>query len=81
MFNVCREVPLYMYSSDSQVVQKICNICIDEWGRMCHMHIETDLRMHSMKRVGKTMKTNIRVVDCFALFGAHQHDVIMLIHA
>ena len=35
--------------------------------------------MYSMKSVGKTMKINIRVVDCFALFGAHQHDIIMQI--
>ena len=40
---------------------------------MCHLHIENELLMHSMKSVGKTMKNNIRVVDCFALFRAHQH--------
>ena len=44
---------------------------------MCHLHIENELLMHCMQSVGTTMMTNIRVVECFALFGAHQHDVIM----
>ena len=35
-------------------------------------HIENELLMCSMKSVGKIMKINIRVVDCFALYGAHQ---------
>ena len=41
---------------------------------MCNLHMENELLMHSVKSVGKTMKTNIRVVHCFTLFGAHQHD-------
>ena len=48
---------------------------------MCHLHIENELLMHCMQSVGTTMMINIRVVDCFALFGAHQHEVIMQIHA
>ena len=47
------------------------------------MHIDNELLMHCMQSVGTTMKTNITLnfLDCFALFGAHQHDVIMQIHA
>ena len=45
------------------------------------MHIENELLMHCMQSVGTTMKTNIKYLDCFALFGAHQHDIIMQIHA
>ena len=45
------------------------------------MHIENDLLMHCMQSVGTTIMSNIRVCDCFALIGAHQHDVIMVIHA
>ena len=48
---------------------------------MTSAHRENELLMHCMQSVGTTMMTNIRVVDCFALFGAHQHDVIMQIHA
>ena len=47
---------------------------------MTSAHRENKLLMHCMQCVG-TVMTNIRVVDCFALFGAHQHDVIMQIHA
>ena len=47
---------------------------------MCHLHIENELIMYLIKSVEKTMKTNIRVVDYFALFGAHQHDIIMEVH-
>ena len=44
---------------------------------MCHLHIENELLMNLlvMKSVGKTMKTNIKVVDCFTLFEAHQHYI------
>ena len=48
---------------------------------MTSLHIENDLLMHCMQSVGTTMMTNIRVVDCFTLFGAHHHDGIMQIHA
>ena len=44
---------------------------------MCHLRIENDLLMYSMKIIGKSMKTNIKVVDYFILFGAHQHDIII----
>ena len=33
--------------------------------------------MHSMQSVVTTTMSNIRVCDCFALIGAHQHDVIV----
>ena len=48
---------------------------------MCHLHIENELLMHFMQRVGATMMTNIGVVDCFALFVAHENDLIMQINA
>ena len=34
---------------------------------MYHLYIENELIIHSKKSVGKTMKTNIRVIDCFTL--------------
>ena len=43
--------------------------------------IENKLLM-SMKTVGKAMKSIIiRGVDCFVLFGAHQHDIIIQIYS
>ena len=40
------------------------------------MHIENKLLIHSIKSVEEIMKTNIREVDCFTLFEAHQPDII-----
>ena len=57
MINVCREVSLYMESSYSQVVYKTCNICIDEWGRMCHLHIENEWNLRRRNGISPDVHT------------------------
>ena len=67
----------------SQIAPRVCTLVLFIVLRVdvtC-MHIENELLMHCTQSVRTTMKTNITFLDCFALFGAHQHDVIMQIYA
>ena len=48
---------------------------------MFHQHTDNEFLIYLIKSVGKTMKTNIGLVDCFALFGAHSHNIIVQIHS